>query len=107
MTAVTVERSALVRVAGLAVGIMRMNSDPADPAARLAVSDVASGEREVIEVRAGDQVPFAGRLLTVTGLTVGPPRTGRVELDVTGTGEGADPEGVTGTKETGGGETRG
>lgn len=96
MRSVTIERSALVRAAGLTVGIMRMNPDPADPAARLAVCDIGSGKRDILEVRAGDHVAFAGRLLTVTGLIVGPPGVGRVELNVTDPPEGTDGTDITG-----------
>lgn len=81
---VTVGRSALVRVAGLNVGILMMNPDPADPAAQITIGP-AGGTRDenvVADVRVGDRLTVAGRTVTVTGVSPGPRPTGRVELDI-------------------------
>lgn len=81
-TPVTVGRSALVRAAGLNVGILVMNPDPADPAARITMGPTG-GTREdnvIADVRAGDRLTVAGRTVTVTDVIPGPQPVGRVEL---------------------------
>jgi hypothetical protein len=93
---VTVGRSALVRAAGLNVGILVMNPDPADPAARITIGPTA-GTREdnvIADVRAGDRLTVAGRIVTVTAVIPGSRPAGRVDLTIEeagSPGSGGDP----------------
>ena len=79
-----VGRNAVARAAGLRLGILVMNPDHSDPAARLAIVDTHTGEERVAEVRPGDLVTMGGRTIYVTGVTPGRRAAGRVELIITG-----------------------
>jgi hypothetical protein len=80
---VVLRRSAVTPAARLKFGIIVMNHDPADPAARLAVFEAGGGAQTVVNVRAGDTFEFAGRQITVTGVTPGYRPAGKVALTVT------------------------
>jgi hypothetical protein len=75
-------RSALATVSGLKIGITVMNHDPADPAARLSIGEKGGTAHTVVTVREGDRFEFAGRQITVTGVTPGYRPVGKVVLTV-------------------------
>jgi hypothetical protein len=77
---VVVGRNAVATVAGLRLGILVMNPDHDDPAARLAIVDTRSGEERAAEVRPGDLVTIGGRTIYVTGVTPGRRTAGKVDL---------------------------
>lgn len=80
---VVVGRNAVASEAGLRLGILVMNPDHADPAARLAIVDTRTGEERAAEVRPGDLVTMGGRTIYITGVTPGRRASGRVELIIT------------------------
>lgn len=77
---VVVGRNAVASAAGLRLGILVMNPDHSDPAARLAIVDTRTGEERAAEVRPGDLVTMGSRTIYVTGVTPGRRAAGKVEL---------------------------
>jgi hypothetical protein len=75
-------RSALASVAGLKIGIVVMNHDPADPAARLSVGAIGGTAHTIVTVREGDRFEFVGREIVVTSVTPGYRPVGQVTLTV-------------------------
>lgn len=94
---VVVGRNAVASAAGLRLGILVMNPDQGDPAARLAIVDTRTGEERAAEIRPGDLVTMGSRTIYVIGVTPGRRTAGKVELIIAekenadhGTGEHAD-----------------
>lgn len=97
---VVVGRNAVATAAGFRLGILVMNPDHSDPAARLAIVDTRTGEEQAAEVRPGDLVTMGGRTIYVTGVVPGRRAAGKVELII------AEKENVShGTDEDAGGAT--
>lgn len=65
---VSLGRSAFARVAGLAIGIVALKPDAAAPAARLSISDTATGDTQDVTVSAGDRLTVWARTVHITGI---------------------------------------
>ena len=77
---ITLHRNAIVRQAGLALGILVMNPDETDPAARIMIRDTATHEQQVAEIRPGDHLTALGRTIQVSAVTPGWRAAGSVAL---------------------------
>jgi hypothetical protein len=77
---VSLSRSALARVAGLAIGIVALKPDAAAPAARLVITDTTTGGSVRATVSPGDHLTVGIRTMHVTGIVCGD--DGHVDLTV-------------------------
>jgi hypothetical protein len=66
--AVSLSRSALARVAGLAIGIVALKPDAAAPVARLSITDITTGDAQRVAVRPGDSIIVGRRTVHITGI---------------------------------------
>jgi hypothetical protein len=68
---VCLSRSALARVAGLAIGIVTIQPGDAAPAARLCITDSTTGDRQNVTVRTGDNITVGICTVLITGIVNG------------------------------------